>query len=95
MKGARAKWKKESGFDERMNEAKKLTGGARKDALDKLNAEMSAWEDKHLQEKMTPEEYHAHKNYISAFGYHFSGSAKFFVRVGDAMAKAFYTKKDQ
>jgi len=95
MKGARSKWKKESGYDQRTKEAKKLTGDARKEALDKLKTEQADWQDKHLRENMTAEEYHAYNNYISAFGYHFSGSAKFFARAGDAFAQALQDNQDQ
>jgi len=95
MKSARGKWKRDSGHDERMKEAKTLTGDARRQALNKLNAEQAAWVEKYLREHMTPEEYHAQQNYISAFGYHFSGSAKFFVRAGDAFARALCEKKDR
>ena len=80
--------------DERTKEAKELTGDARRQALGKLRTEQADWQDKYLRENMTPEEYHAFKNYISAFGYHFSGSAKFFARAGDAFARAVYNKED-
>jgi molecular chaperone GrpE (heat shock protein) len=95
MKGARSKWRKDSGYDERMKQVNELTGDARREALEQLRKEMADWEEKYLREHMTPEEYHAQMNHISAFGYHFSGSAKFFARAGDAFARALQEKNDR